>query len=223
MENNQMVKLERMQNTAGTTLSENAYNAVIGLTVLWGIIVNILMSTFLSPFILGIDYRVVLILYIVLSLACVMLVYKSNTPVVSFLGFTGLAFAMGMLLTFYLTVYSGRSIYNAFIMTGIIVVVMLLVSTIYPTFFLSIGRALGLALIGSLIVSLICGMLLRLHLGIMDYAVVVIFAGYIGYDWAKAQAYPPTLDNAIDSAADIYVDIINIFIRILRIVGKKND
>ena len=57
----------------------------------------------------------------------------------------------------------------------------------------------------------------------MDYVMVVIFAGYIGFDWAKAQAYPKTLDNAIDSAADIYVDIVNIFIRILSIMGNKKD
>ncbi|MBO7709254.1 MAG: US12 family protein, partial [Lachnospiraceae bacterium] len=90
-------------------------------------------------------------------------------------------------------------------------------------FFLSIGRVLIFALIGSIVIELIGGLLLHLPLGIMDYVVVVIFAGYIGYDWARAQAYPKTLDNAIDSAADIYVDIINIFIRILSIIGKKDN
>ena len=52
---------------------------------------------------------------------------------------------------------------------------------------------------------------------------VLIFSGYVGYDWSKAQIFPKTLDNAIDSAADIYVDIVNLFIRILRIMGKKNN
>jgi len=54
-----------------------------------------------------------------------------------------------------------------------------------------------------------------------DYIFVVIFSLYIGYDWQKAQAYPPTLDNAVDSAADIYVDIVNLFIRILSILGRE--
>ena len=85
------------------------------------------------------------------------------------------------------------------------------------------GGALGLALILAIVVDLIGGLLLHLPLTWMDYAIVVIFAGFIGFDWAKAQAYPKNLDNAIDSAADIYVDIVNIFIRILSIIGKNDS
>ena len=59
------------------------------------------------------------------------------------------------------------------------------------------------------------------HTTIFDFIVVIIFCGYIGYDWARAQEYNPTLDNAIDSAADIYVDVINLFVRILSIIGKR--
>ena len=35
----------------------------------------------------------------------------------------------------------------------------------------------------------------------------LIFSGYIGYDWARANAILKTLDNAIDSAAALYLDI----------------
>ena len=50
---------------------------------------------------------------------------------------------------------------------------------------------------------------------------VVIFSGYIGYDWARANMIPKTLDNAIDSAASLYIDIINLFIRILQILSRR--
>ena len=223
MENNQMVKLERMNHFEGTALSENAFNAVIGAVLLWGVLINAAMSFFFTPYILMIDYRIVLVLYLVLSLGCVMVVYKSNNPAVSFLGFTGLAIAMGLVLTFYLTAYSGSAVYSAFLLTAIVVVTMLLVSTLFPAFFLGIGKTLALALVSSILISLVGRLLLHLRLAALDYGVIVIFAGYIGYDWAKAQAYPHTLDNAIDCAADIYVDIINIFIRILRIMGKRKN
>ena len=52
---------------------------------------------------------------------------------------------------------------------------------------------------------------------------LVIFALYIGYDWVKAQQYVHTLDNAVDSALDIYMDIINLFLRVLMILGRNND
>ena len=53
--------------------------------------------------------------------------------------------------------------------------------------------------------------------------IAVIFALYIGYDWVKAQQYVHTLDNAVDSALDIYMDIINLFLRVLMILGRNND
>ena len=220
MDNKQM-KLQRLTNTDGIQLTENTYNIAIGLVLLWGILLNVLTAFFLTPYIIRIDPRVILIGYLVISIGCIAVVFKSHKPAVSFLGFTGLAFVMGVLLTFFLTAYSTSTIYSAFLATGIIVVSMIIISTIFPSFFLGLGRVLFFALIGSLVVELIGGLLFHLSLGIMDYIVVVIFAGYIGFDWAKAQAYPKTLDNAIDSAADIYVDIINIFIRLLSIMGKK--
>ena len=220
---NKMMKLERMKQFDGTMLSENMYNAAIGLTIIWGLLVNVIMAALLQRYVLGIDVRVVLVLYLVLSFGSMFLVYKSQSPALSFVGFTGLAIGMGLLLTFMISTYTSSSVYNAFIMTGIIVVIMLIVSTLYPSFFLGLGRTLGLALIATLVVELVGGLLLRLPLSILDYFVVIIFAGYIGFDWAKAQQYPHTLNNAVDSAADIYVDIINIFVRILSIIGKKDD
>ena len=220
---NKEIKLQRLERTEGKILSEIVYNAVIRLTILWGILLNILTYRFFAPYIIQIDYRVILVGYLVLSFACIAVVVKSRKPAVSFLGFTGLAIGMGILLTTFLSMYDGNVIYRAFLATGIIVVSMMIVSMIFPAFFLSIGRVLGFALLGSIVIELVGLFLLRLPMNIMDYVVVIIFAGYIGYDWAKAQAYPKTMDNAVDSAADIYVDIINIFIRILSIMGKKND
>ncbi len=222
MDNKEM-KRQRLLSVDGVQLSENTYNIAIGLTLLWGILINVGMAFFLTPYIVKLDLRIIVIGYLVVSFGSFFMIARSHNPAVSFLGFTLLACAMGVLLTSFLTMYSTSTIYSAFLATGIIVVSIMIISTIFPQFFLSLGRVLLFALLGSLAVELIGGLIFRLNLGIMDYVMVVIFGGYIGYDWAKAQEYPKTLDNAIDSAADIYVDIVNIFIRILSIMGKKND
>ena len=221
MENNKEVKLLRLQRTEGKLLTESQYNIVIGLTLLWGILINVGMAVFLTPYIIQIDFRIILVLYLVMSFGCTFLVYRSSSPALSFLGFTGLAIGMGLLLTSYLTLFSQATIYSAFLATGIIVVSMMLISLFFPAFFLSLGRVLIFALLGSIAVELIGGLLLHYPMYWMNYVIVVIFAGYVGYDWAKAQVYPKTMDNAIDSAADIYIDIVNIFIRLLSIMGRK--
>ena len=58
-----------------------------------------------------------------------------------------------------------------------------------------------------------------------DFIVALIFCGYIGYDWAEAQTKERTLDNAVDSVVDLYLDIVNLFLRILSSSSKssKND
>jgi FtsH-binding integral membrane protein len=57
--------------------------------------------------------------------------------------------------------------------------------------------------------------------GWIDWAVAAIFCGYIGYDWGRAMRIPKTVDNAVDSAAAVYMDIVNLFARILRILGRR--
>lgn len=59
-------------------------------------------------------------------------------------------------------------------------------------------------------------------LGIFDYLVVLIFCGYVGYDWARANACAKTVDNAVDCAAELYIDIVNLFVRILSILSRSN-
>ena len=49
MENNKEVKLLRLQRTEGKLLTESQYNIVIGLTLLWGILINVGMAVFLTP------------------------------------------------------------------------------------------------------------------------------------------------------------------------------
>ena len=48
----------------------------------------------------------------------------------------------------------------------------------------------------------------------------IVFSVYIAYDFHRSQMYPKTLDNAVDSALDIYLDVINLFLKVLRILAK---
>ena len=99
---------------------------------------------------------------------------------------------------------------------------MMAVSSVFPNFFLSMGRVLGISLLACIVIEVIL-MIAGAPLAIMDYIVVLIFCGYIGYDWARANACFKTVDNAIDSAAELYVDIVNLFVRILSILARNRD
>ena len=98
---------------------------------------------------------------------------------------------------------------------------MMFLGTLFPAFFQRIVRALTVALIVVIIVEVVEVFIFKIHHGFLDWIVVIIFCGYIGYDWGRANRIPKTLDNAIDCAAALYMDIINLFIRILRIMGRN--
>ena len=49
-----------------------------------------------------------------------------------------------------------------------------------------------------------------------------LFSLYLGYDIYRSQLYPKTIKNAVASALDIYMDLANLFIRLLEIMGKND-
>lgn len=205
----------------GSLISANIYNLVIGGVLLFGILINIMMATMFMEQILAMPYIAVLIIYLVGSFVSMFVVYRSNNPVVSFVGFTGLSISMGLLLTYYVSYFEIGSIATAFMTTGVVTAIMVVLGTIYPSFFKKLGKVLFFTLLITIIAEIVVCLIMGVHTTIFDFIVVIIFCGYIGYDWARAQEYNPTLDNAIDSAADIYVDVVNLFVRILSIIGKR--
>lgn len=219
---NREYKEARLHSFAGTALDTRGYNLTIGLTLLWGVAINIIMATVFQSAILRMNYLAVILIYFVGSIGCSIAVYRSRTPAGSLLGFSGLAASMGLLLTYYVYFFAAETVAYAFAATGLVTVIMVILSTLYPNFFLGLGRVLGVSLLGALLIELIGGLIFRLPLTMMDYVIVLIFCGYIGFDWSRAQRYPRTTNNAIACAADIYVDVVNIFVRILEIAGRNN-
>ena len=206
-------------------ISTRAYNTIIGGAIAAGFGINFLMAFYMKGIILQIPIIAVFIAYFIMSLGGTYVVHRSSSAFVSAVGFLVLVVGMGLLLTFFFDMYLESSVFMAFGITAIITLVMTFASMMFPQLFLSMGRGLGITLIVTIIAEVICSFFFRGALGVFDYVVILLFCGYIGFDWARAQRYPKTLDNAIDSAADIYVDVVNLFLRILEIAArsKSND
>ena len=220
---NRRYKEERLKNFESMEVTAGLYNLIIGGVLLWGLLIVALITHFFGAFISNeINYIVLIILYFVMSFAGSFIVHKSKNPAISFLGFTILAAGMGMLLSVVLIYYPSSTIMTAFLITMIITGSMMVAGMLFPQFFFSIARVLFFALIVAVIASFVTALLGR-NLIWLDYIIIVIFSGFIGFDWARAQQYPKNLDNAIDSAADIFIDVINIFIRVLSILGRKSN
>ena len=202
-------------------LTNSRFNLFLGLFILYGVLVNVLTSFLMA----GHDFTsaqmiAVLVLSLVCGIAGVFVALKNDRPIVSFLGYNMLVIPFGLMLSMVVQLYSPMVVFEAFFLTAMIMFVMIIAATIIPEWFEGLGTVLFIALIGLIIAEVIC-----IFIGITPLWIsaisALIFSCYIGYDWTMAQAGPKTLDAAIDSALNIYLDIVNLFLDLLRIVGDN--
>ncbi len=210
-------------------ISDQKFNLILGGCLLWGFLINCILCTVFSDSIIALalnNYAVFLISYFVLVIVGSVMVNKSDNPVVSFLGYNLIVIPIGMIISMSLSVYvaAGYSsiIPTAFGITAVVTLTMMVLSSAFPDFFASntLGKILGITLIVTIIIELLLWITGAASLGIIDYIVVLLFCGYIGYDWAKANMGEKTVDKAVDAAAMLYVDIANLFLRIMRILAR---
>lgn len=208
--------------TADAEISAHLYNAIIGITLLIGFAINYAMVKHIpAEAIASINPWVFFIGYFACCFAGVALFSKSDNPAISFLGYLLVVTPFGLIINLVVSRYSADVVGNAIQATGVITCIMMLLGSMYPGFFKSIARGLFIALLCTIVVELVMIFVFNAHHTIVDWAVVLIFCGYIGYDWARANSIPKTVDNAIDSAAALYMDIINLFLRLVRILGRR--
>lgn len=224
--NFQTRKQERIESGLFDQISTRTYNAIIFATLLWGFLANALMVAYLSEPIMMFAARVgrtaILIGYVVLAVVGILMSTKSSNPAVSFIGYNLLVLPMGMMLCLMVPMLPAAIVVKALVLTGIVTATMVLAGIVKPDLFLSMGRTLFIAFLAALVAELLATFVFHYHGTAFDWIFVILFSCYIGYDVAKSQAYPKTVDNAIDSALDIYIDIVGLFIRLLSIFSRED-
>ncbi|WP_350977315.1 Bax inhibitor-1 family protein [Shewanella sp. AC34-MNA-CIBAN-0136] len=216
------VNVFKRSSTTDPIISATAYNFAIGLTLCWGFAMNWLMVTNIDPqLIADVNPWIFFIGYFASCFFGLYLFNKSSNPLVSFIGYNFVVIPFGLIINLVVSGYDASIVSEAIRITGLVTIGMMCLGSMFPAFFKKISGALSIALLLVIVVELIEIFVFGIHHGIIDWIVVLIFCGYIGYDWGRANQIPKTLDNAIDSAAALYMDIINLFLRILRILGRK--
>jgi FtsH-binding integral membrane protein len=203
-------------------INPGLYNLTIGTVLCWGFWINWLMVANIPvESILAVSPLVFFLGYFASCLFGVYLFTKSDNPLVSFIGYNFVVVPFGFIINIVVSRYDPNLVLEAIKVTGLVTAGMMLLGTLFPRFFQRIAGALTIALLVVIVVEFFQIFILGIHQGWLDWAVVLIFCGYIGYDWGRANRIPKTFDNAVDSAAALYMDIINLFLRILRIMGRR--
>lgn len=164
------------------------------------------------------------------SLIGALIVNASDHPMVSLFGYTLISGPFGLLLGPVVAQYTAASVMHVFVLTSLIVIVLGVVGVVIPESL----ESWGIWLMGGLLVLIVSFFAVPIaaalgfhHVGSMlvawNWLGLVIFAGLTIFDLNRAMRLPRTLDNAIDCSAAVFLDFINIFIRLLALMGQSNS
>ena len=205
------------------TLSSAMYNVAIGVHLLVGLIVTYFLALrmpYIFPEIYHVHPIIFSIGFLVVGLVGGSIAAKGNY-VLSLIGYGMNILAFGTLLSLVTILYPVQYIVLAAVLTTVVVLTMTIAGVIFPNAFLSMGRTIFIALIGLVVAEFVTMLLGIFYPNIFAIIGIFIFSLYVGYDWARGQQYPSTASYACFTALQLYMDIINIFIRILRLLGKR--
>ena len=221
---NEALEARRLLRDGDTEISERAFNLVIGGMLLWGFLLNYLMVALFERQISRLVYSsgplAFLIGYFALVLIGNALIHRTG-PALSFLGYNLIAVPVGVVVCLCVQGIAASTVKSAVLMTAIVTLVMMIASTLAPGFFLRMGRVLAIALIATLIGEVVSVIIFRSQAMIYEWLFAGIFSLFIGFDWARANTCAHTLDNAVDLSASMYLDIINLFLRILNLMNNR--
>ena len=190
-------------------MKRSIYNLIIGLVLLYGFVMNVIIVQAMMPLVPQINIGALCIGYLIVGIIGVFMVTGGDSTFMVFIGYNLICLPSGLLLTVILKDQTVFSIISALYGTVIITAIMMLLATIFPSLFERLGV--------SLLISLAIGIIVSLFVSgsWLDWIFVILFALYVGYDWTMAQEDEPKLSNAIMHAANLYLDIVNLFIRML--------
>jgi len=137
------------------------------------------------------------------------------------------SFVTGLTFSTIFVAYRIDSIIMVFGITALTFAIMALVGTFTNIDLTKLGTILFMGLLGIIIASIINIFLgsQTLDLGIIIIG-IVIFTLYIAYDVQKVKYIAQTLEEdkaAIICAFELYLDFINLFIKLIRLFGKSKD
>ncbi len=159
----------------------------------------------------------------------VFMTWKNKSPAVSFVGYTLIAVAFGFIVGPLVARYTSASVARILFLSGTMVLGLGFVGALIPrslagwwTWLLG-GLLILLAGNVALPIAASIGIPVGTGWGALDWFGVILFSAIVVFDINHAMRIPYTMKNAIDSAAEIYLDFVNIAIRLLAAMGDDND
>lgn len=185
-------------------------------------------NTFIYWIASGNNYFKLVIAELVIVLVSNWAIHKNNAILAGIL-YTLYSYLTGAVCSILLLIYTSSSVMSIFLITAVIFAIMAVYGLATKRDLSTVGSICFMGLIGIIISSLVNLFLLQSSMfdTIICTVGVVIFVGLTAYDTQKIKErakYASTenvLTLSLFGAFELYLDFINIFLKLLRLFGKK--
>lgn len=208
--------------TGADEMSARKYAVIIGMSFIWAVFLVILGTR------IGFEHGYSLAFSLIGFIGAIVgigIYSGADQPVGSLAGVSLLSFSMGLTIGPILSYYDVDVVLKALALTFAVTVVMSTLGMLFPKAIRGAGGILFAGLAFLLVAWLAQWVLLLfgiyLPMTAIDYVAAALFSLYIWYDWSRAMGLPKTVDNAIDASGALIVDVVNLFITLLRIIARS--
>ncbi|HTW96926.1 MAG TPA: Bax inhibitor-1 family protein, partial [Candidatus Methylomirabilis sp.] len=212
---------DRENSRVADSMSDTAYIASVSGFTIYGLILSSVLAYFTMGWHPG--WIAFIGIGLVMPLFGIFIAMKSDEFIISFLGHTMVCAGLGAVLGPTIAMFSTGVVVTAIWATAGVTIVTSIVGIVYPKSLEHWGIWLFGALTALLFVRI--AQIFMISMGVseklwympwIEYGAAVLFSLYIIYDWNRAMRLPHTLDNAVDCAMAIYLDVVNLFVTLLR-------
>lgn len=206
------------------TLSEGVYMAAVsGLTVMGLALASVIGFSTMNwhP-----DLMTVLLTGLGLPIVGIFVSKLSRSWPISILGYLMIVVGLGAICGPTVALYKTAVVLIALVATMGVSTVMAIAGILYSKSLKNWGAYLFGALMALLFVRVAQIFMIGMgfqetlwYMPFVEYLGAVLFSLYIVYDWNRARDLPHTMENAVDSAVAIFLDIVNLFLQLLRVIG----
>lgn len=170
-----------------------------------------------------------IVLFFTITIPGILISAKSDNWVISTIGYLMVILPSGAIIGPYVSIYTMDSVLQCVLITLGATLALGTCGVLYPKSVESWGGILLFALLilifGDIARVFMIGYLdiQPVSLGLWDWVGVGLFSIFIFYDMNRAVRLPRTMDNAVDSAVALYLDIINLFLKLLSATGDRKE
>ena len=185
-------------------------------------------NTFIYWMATGNNFNIILVSEIVIVLISNWAIHKNNAILAGIL-YVAYSYLTGAVLSIILLAYTGTSVLSIFFITAAIFAVMALYGSVTKADLSSVGSICLMGLVGIIVTSLVNMFLL--HSTTVETVIcgigVLVFVLLTAYDTQKIKknAQYATNSNVLTlslcGAFQLYLDFVNIFLKLLRLFGKR--